>query len=150
MPSYCGRITLSIIILIDEKLTIQRMLLMGKIRINNLKFYTKNGVLKEERVLGQQLEVDVELTMDLTKAGKTDDVMDTVSYAEVNDQISERLARDSFDLIEAVASAILDDIEKVHGDKLQKAMVRIRKYSVPMPGIFDNIEIEMEREMSGK
>lgn len=133
-----------------KKLTIQRMLLMGKIRINNLKFYTKNGVLKEERVLGQQLEVDVELTMDLTKAGKTDDVMDTVSYAEVNDQISERLARDSFDLIEAVASAILDDIEKVHGDKLQKAMVRIRKYSVPMPGIFDNIEIEMEREMSGK
>ncbi|MGX7023262.1 dihydroneopterin aldolase [Vagococcus hydrophili] len=123
---------------------------MGKIRINNLKFFTKNGVLKEERVLGQQLEVDVELTMDITKAGKTDDVADTVSYAEVNDQIALRLQRDSFDLIEAVASAILDDIEEVHGEKLQKAMVRIRKYSVPMPGIFDNIEIEMEREMNGK
>ncbi len=123
---------------------------MGKIRINNLKFFTKNGVLKEERVLGQQLEVDVELTMDITKAGKTDDVADTVSYAEVNDQIALRLQRDSFDLIEAVASAILDDIEAVHGGKLQKAMIRIRKYSVPMPGIFDNIEIEMEREMNGK
>lgn len=123
---------------------------MGKIRINNLKFFTKNGVLKEERVLGQQLEVDVELTMDITKAGKTDDVADTVSYAEVNDQIALRLQRDSFDLIEAVASAILDDIEAVHGEKLQKAMIRIRKYSVPMPGIFDNIEIEMEREMNGK
>lgn len=123
---------------------------MGKIRINNLKFFTKNGVLKEERVLGQQLEVDVELTMDITKAGKTDDVADTVSYAEVNEQIALRLQRDSFDLIEAVASAILDDIEAVHGEKLQKAMIRIRKYSVPMPGIFDNIEIEMEREMNGK
>ncbi|HCM90805.1 MULTISPECIES: dihydroneopterin aldolase [Vagococcus] len=123
---------------------------MGKIRINNLKFFTKNGVLKEERVLGQQLEVDVELTMDITKAGKTDDVQDTVSYAEVNDQIALRLQRDSFDLVEAVASAILDDIEAVHGEKLQKVMIRIRKYSVPMPGIFDNIEIEMEREMNGK
>lgn len=120
---------------------------MGKIRINNLKFFTKNGVLKEERVLGQQLEVDVELTMDLTKAGKTDNVEDTVSYAEVNDKIAERLAKDSFDLIEAVASAILDDIEVEHGSKLEKALIRIRKYSVPMPGIFDNIEIEMEREM---
>ncbi|GAA2909832.1 dihydroneopterin aldolase [Enterococcus pseudoavium] len=123
---------------------------MGKIRINNLKFYTKNGVLKEERILGQQLEIDVELTMDLTKAGKTDDVADTVNYAEVNDQIAARLEKDSFDLIEAVASAILDDIEKNHGKKLQKAMVRIRKYSVPMPGIFDNIEIEMERELGVK
>lgn len=124
--------------------------MMGKIRINNLKFYTKNGVLKEERILGQQLEIDVELTMDLTKAGKTDDVADTVNYAEVNDQIAARLEKDSFDLIEAVASAILDDIEKNHGKKLQKAMVRIRKYSVPMPGIFDNIEIEMERELGVK
>lgn len=123
---------------------------MGKIRINNLKFYTKNGVLKEERILGQQLEIDVELTMDLTKAGKIDDVADTVNYAEVNDQIAARLEKDSFDLIEAVASAILDDIEKNHGQKLQKAMVRIRKYSVPMPGIFDNIEIEMERELGVK
>ncbi|MDT2753726.1 dihydroneopterin aldolase [Enterococcus pseudoavium] len=123
---------------------------MGKIRINNLKFYTKNGVLKEERILGQQLEIDVELTMDLTKAGKTDDVADTVNYAEVNDQIAARLEKDSFNLIEAVASAILDDIEKNHGQKLQKAMVRIRKYSVPMPGIFDNIEIEMERELGVK
>lgn len=124
--------------------------MMGKIRINNLKFYTKNGVLKEERILGQQLEIDVELTMDLTKAGKTDDVADTVNYAEVNDQIAARLEKDSFNLIEAVASAILDDIEKNHGQKLQKAMIRIRKYSVPMPGIFDNIEIEMERELGVK
>lgn len=121
---------------------------MGKIRINNLKFYTKNGVLKEERVLGQQLEIDVELTMDITKAGKTDDVKDTVSYAEVNDRIQERLENNSFDLMEAVASAILDDIENDHGEKLEKALIRIRKYSVPMPGIFDNIEIEMEREMT--
>ncbi|MDT2814241.1 dihydroneopterin aldolase [Vagococcus carniphilus] len=121
---------------------------MGKIRINNLKFYTKNGVLKEERVLGQQLEIDVELTMDINKAGKTDNVQDTVSYAEVNDRIHERLENSSFDLMEAVASAILDDIENDHGEKLDKALIRIRKYSVPMPGIFDNIEIEMEREMT--
>ncbi|NRC78611.1 dihydroneopterin aldolase, partial [Enterococcus faecalis] len=26
-------------------------------------------------------------------------------------------------------------------------IIKIRKYSVPMPGLFDNIEIEMEREV---
>ncbi|MBO0440867.1 dihydroneopterin aldolase [Enterococcus sp. DIV0212c] len=119
---------------------------MGKIRINNMKFYTKNGVLPQERILGQQLEVDVELRLPLDQAGKTDDVNDTVSYAEVNDQIAQRLANHSYNLIEAVASAILDDIEAEHGKKLDSALIRIRKYSVPMPGVFDNIEIEMERE----
>ncbi|MBP2097604.1 dihydroneopterin aldolase [Enterococcus rivorum] len=118
---------------------------MGKIRINNMKFYTRNGVLPEERVLGQQLEVDVELTLALEKAGKTDNVNDTVSYAEVNEKIMQRLNTSSFNLIEAVASAILDDIEIEHGQKLEQALVRVRKYSVPMPGIFDNIEIELER-----
>ncbi|MGY3777070.1 dihydroneopterin aldolase [Isobaculum melis] len=121
---------------------------MGKIRINNLSFYTKNGVLPEERVLGQRLEIDVELTLDLAKAGKTDCVADTISYAEVNDQIALRLNNHSYDLIEAVASAIIDDIEAVHGPKLTKVLVRVRKYGVPMPGIFDNVEVELEREMT--
>ena len=86
---------------------------MDLIKINNLKFYTKNGVLPEERVLGQQLEVDIELRLDLAKAGKSDDVADTVSYAEVNEKISQTITTRSFNLIEAVASALLDDISAV-------------------------------------
>lgn len=119
---------------------------MDKIRINNLKFYAKNGVLPEERILGQQLEFDVELRMPLAEAGRTDNVADTVSYAEVNDKIAWRVENHSYDLMEALVSAILDDIEADHGKKLDSALVRVRKYSVPMPGIFDNIEIEMERK----
>ena len=34
---------------------------MDKIRINNLKFFTKNGVLAEEKRLGQQVEIDLEM-----------------------------------------------------------------------------------------
>lgn len=117
---------------------------MAKIRIHNLKFYTKNGVLPEERVLGQQIEIDVELELPLDKAGKSDDVADTVSYAEVNDLIAERV-KTSYNLMEGLASAILDDIEADFADKLDAATIKIRKYSVPMPGVFDNIEIEMDR-----
>ncbi len=118
---------------------------MGKIRINNLKYFTKNGVLKEERVLGQQIEIDVELSLDLTAAGKSDDVADTVSYAEINDLIAKRVTTSSYNLMEGLAAAILDDIQKDFGNRLTSVLLRIRKYSVPMPGLFDNIEIEMER-----
>lgn len=118
---------------------------MDLIKINNLKFYTKNGVLPEERILGQQLKVDIELRLDLAKAGKSDDVADTVSYAEVNEKISRTITTRSFNLIEAVASALLDDIETDFSQQLDSALVRVRKYGVPMPGAFDNVEVQLER-----
>jgi len=111
---------------------------MDKIRINNLKFFTKNGVLAEEKRLGQQVEIDLEMQLSLAEAGRTDDVTQTVNYAEVNH---------SYDLIEGLASAILDDISADYQEQLNKIIIKIRKYSVPMPGLFDNIEIEMEREV---
>jgi dihydroneopterin aldolase len=121
---------------------------LDKIRIHNLKFYTYNGVLPEEKKLGQQIEIDVELQLPLAKAGKTDDVLDTVSYAEVCELITKRVTTHNYDLMEAVVSAILDDIEEHFASQLTKAIVKVRKYSVPMPGSFDNIEIEMEREFA--
>ena len=114
---------------------------MDKIRINNLKFFTKNGVLAEEKRLGQQVEIDLEMQLSLAEAGRTDDVTQTVNYAEVNELIAQRVNNHSYDLIEGLASAILDQ------EQLNKIIIKIRKYSVPMPGLFDNIEIEMEREV---
>ena len=52
---------------------------MDKIRINNLKFFTKNGVLAEEKRLGQQVEIDLEMQLSLAEAGRTDDVTQTVN-----------------------------------------------------------------------
>lgn len=121
---------------------------MDCIRINNQKFFTKNGVLPEEKILGQQLEVDIELRLDLSTAGKTDDVADTVNYAAVNEKISQTITTHSFNLIEAVASAILDDIEADFGAQLDSALVRVRKYGVPMPGAFDNVEVQLERRFA--
>ena len=115
---------------------------MDKIRINNLKFFTKNGVLAEEKRLGQQVEIDLEMQLSLAEAGRTDDVTQTVNYAEVNELIAQRVNNHSYDLIEGLASAILD-----YQEQLNKIIIKIRKYSVPMPGLFDNIEIEMEREV---
>lgn len=121
---------------------------MDKIRIKNLRFYTYNGVLPEEKKLGQQIALDIEMQTSLKKAGQSDDVADTVSYAEVTEKVSELVQSKSFDLMEALVSAILDVIEENFGGQLTKAIVKVRKYSVPMPGNFDHIEIEMEREFN--
>ncbi|WP_071131811.1 dihydroneopterin aldolase [Enterococcus timonensis] len=117
---------------------------MGKIRIQNLKFYTYNGVLPEEKKLGQPIAIDLELTVPIENPGRTDQVGDTVSYAEVNAQVAEFVKSHSYNLMESLVVGILDLIEKLF-DKVEVATVKIRKFSVPMAGIYDYIEIEETR-----
>lgn len=118
---------------------------MDKIRVQNLRFYTYNGVLPEEKKLGQQIALDLELALPLAKAGQTDNVLDTVSYAEVTAKVQDFVENNQFDLMEALVSGVLDVIGIDFGQQLTSALVRVRKYSVPMAGNYDYIEIEMER-----
>lgn len=119
---------------------------MGKIRIQNLRFFTYNGVLPEERKLGQPIAVDLELILPLSDAGKSDDLTQTVSYAEVTEKVSALIEEKTFLLMESVAYNILELLEENYGKILRGAKVKVRKLSVPMAGIYDHIEIEMDRE----
>ncbi|MGO2082971.1 dihydroneopterin aldolase [Vagococcus sp.] len=119
---------------------------MGKVRINNMLVYTYNGVMGEEKVLGQKLELDIELTLPMEEAGKTDNLHKTISYADVYTDVKAYLEQNSFDLIEAVTYHVLDLLGEKYGELLTHALVRVRKYHVPIPGFFDNVEVEMERD----
>ena len=55
---------------------------MDKINMKNLCFYGYHGAIAEENVLGQKFIVDCSLIVDLSDAGKSDDVLDTVHYGE--------------------------------------------------------------------
>lgn len=119
---------------------------MGKIRIKNMQFYTYNGALPEERVLGQKIEIDATLKLSLTAAGQSDDLNQTVSYAEVYEVIKAYVESHSFDLIEALTYGVLDELETHFSEKVKSVKLQVRKYHVPIPGIFDHIEIEMKRD----
>lgn len=51
--------------------------------LKGLVFHGYHGVLEEERRLGQKFVVDIEASADLSRAGATDDLQDTVNYAAV-------------------------------------------------------------------
>lgn len=51
--------------------------------LNGMTFYAYHGVLPEEKTLGQRYSVRVELFLDLSKPGQTDDLADTVDYADI-------------------------------------------------------------------
>ncbi|MBB1122617.1 dihydroneopterin aldolase [Limosilactobacillus albertensis] len=116
---------------------------MGKIRINNMSFNTYNGVFAEEKKLGQKIEVDCEMTYPIETKVRTDNLEETVSYADVYDTIAQFVTHHNYNLIESLANNLLHEILRTY-PMLDNVRLRIRKYSVPIAGIFDNIEIEVQ------
>lgn len=115
---------------------------MGKISLNNMQFHTYNGVLPEEKVIGQRLQIDVEITYPIETKVHDDDLTTTISYADVYDDVVAFVGEFNFNLIESVANGLLQTLLQKYA--MAEAMtVRIRKFGVPIAAIFDNMEIEV-------
>ena len=59
---------------------------MDKIIIDSLRIFAYHGVNPEEQEDGQVFILDIEADMPLSKAGESDDIDDTVSYAQMRAQ----------------------------------------------------------------
>ena len=81
---------------------------MDKIHIEGLEVLALIGVYDWEREHQQRLIVDVELSADLSEAAQTDDVNNTLNYAQIAQGISDFAAKSQFKLIEALASHMVD------------------------------------------
>ncbi len=113
---------------------------MYKIKINNMKFFSHIGVLPEEKILGQNLEIDLIVTTNFSYSG-LDELDETLSYVTFYEKISEIIEVSRADLIEKLAFDIIQAIKE--NSKVKSVEVHIRKLAVPIAGIFDNVEIEM-------
>jgi 7,8-dihydroneopterin aldolase/epimerase/oxygenase len=118
---------------------------MDKILMKNLSFYGYHGVLSEENKLGQKFIVDAVLFVDLEEAGNSDNVIDTVSYAEVHEIIQYQVTTKQYKLLEALAENIAREIFKKHR-KVQEIELTIKKPEAPVNGIFDYFGVEIRRK----
>ncbi|SHJ17763.1 dihydroneopterin aldolase [Geosporobacter subterraneus DSM 17957] len=121
---------------------------MDKIIMKNLGFYGYHGVLPEENRLGQKFFLDIELFLDLAKAGGSDSVVDTVNYAEVYEIIKETVENKRFQLIEALGESIAKIVLQ-RFEKIVEIVITIRKPEAPVPGIYDYFGIEIRRNRNG-
>ncbi len=115
---------------------------MDKIIIKGLKIYAFHGVNKEEKDQGQNFIVDAVLYVDLSKAGNTDKVSDTVSYAKVTKTIIKTVNEKSYDLLEKVATRI---IQKIFDEFLsvKKVDVTVKKPEAPINADFDYMAVNI-------
>ena len=83
---------------------------MDQIKIKRLEVFAKHGVLTEENVLGQKFLISATLYCDTKKAGKSDQLEDSVNYAAVAKLIEEETKQETFCLLERLT---FSQIEKV-------------------------------------
>ena len=119
------------------------MVFIGKICLNNMVFHTYNGVFDEERKLGQKLEIDCQMTYSVEKEVQTDDLKETVSYADVYDLIKQFVSQHHYQLVESLANHLGKQILTDY-PRLEAVHLNIRKCNLPIEGVLDNAEIEVD------
>jgi dihydroneopterin aldolase len=114
-----------------------------RITLKSLVFYAYHGVFEAEKELGQKFEVDVDMRGDFQAAARVDDIDMAVNYADVYATVKDIVEERDFDLIEALALNIADEV--LSGYEVEEVTVRVRKPSAPIGGPADYVECEITR-----
>jgi len=103
-----------------------------QIQLRGIRATGIHGVLPEERVRPQPFEVDLDLRVDLSPAGASDQLADTVDYAGIADAaIGIVSGSPSYQLLEALATSIAT--ATLAGDRRIAAVtVGLRKLQPPL------------------
>jgi dihydroneopterin aldolase/2-amino-4-hydroxy-6-hydroxymethyldihydropteridine diphosphokinase len=118
---------------------------MDKIKIKDLEVYCYHGVLKEENILGQKFLVSATLYTNIQKSGKTDDIVDSINYAEVAHFIKKFMENNMYKLIEAVVEHMAHDI-LVAFPLVEKIKLKIKKPWAPILLPIDTVSVEAKRK----
>lgn len=114
---------------------------MDTIHISDLSFRCIVGVFPEERREVQDILLNIALCTDLSKAGRSDRLEDTIDYKALKKRIRRFVEDSSFQLIEALAEGVADLCLEIP----QVAHVRVR---LDKPGALRfarSVAVEIER-----
>lgn len=117
---------------------------MDSIILKNIKLYGYHGVLSSERENGQYFKIDIELFLDLKKAGESDNLEDTVDYSKVYDIVKRINENNKFRLIERFAHVISQEIMSTYKE-VKEVVVCIKKLSAPVKGKFKWMGVKIKR-----
>lgn len=102
-----------------------------------------HGVFEHEKRDGQDFVVDVALEVDLRRAGRSDDLADTVSYADVAAAVVARIQGEPRDLIERLAADIADDA--LADARVESVEVTVHKPQAPVGVAFGDVSVTVRR-----
>lgn len=117
---------------------------MDSIIARGMTFQACHGTMPVEKNNRQTFKVDLEMYLDLKKAGQTDDLQHTVNYAQAFRLVEQVVTGTSYDLIEALADKIAGTLLSAF-PVLQRVVVTVFKPEAPVQGEFSYFAVKIER-----
>lgn len=120
-------------------------IMQSYIILKDLRFYAYHGVGAQETQVGNEFVLDLRLRMDWTRAIRSDDVNDTLSYAEAYEAVKDEMARPSR-LLEHVAGRIARRLFQDFSS-LEEIELRLVKRNPPMGADIEvaGVELRVQR-----
>jgi len=114
----------------------------GRLVLQGLVFHAYHGHCPEEAVLGGRFVVDVEMQLSLAQI--QDDLSGTVDYAQVYEMVRQEVTGQRRRLIETLADQIAERLWQSY-PQLEALTVRVHKPHAPLPGLFEDVYVEVDR-----
>jgi len=114
---------------------------MSIISVEGMEFFAYHGCFEEEQLIGTKFIIDLFLTVDTSKAEKTDNLYDTVNYQEVFQLVKVEMQITS-KLLEHVGRRILSSIAAKF-PQVEKVTVKIKKLNPPLGGKMDFVSVTL-------
>jgi dihydroneopterin aldolase len=102
-----------------------------RILVRGLRLWAHVGVLEFERQQGQWFELDLELSLDLGPAGRSDDLADTLDYGRLIQALQRQARTIRCHTLEHYAQQVL---ELTTAQGAQGVELELRKCAAPVPG----------------
>jgi dihydroneopterin aldolase len=90
-----------------------------------------HGVLPEEQTRAQPFEVDLDVEADLSVAGASDDVADTIDYGAISELVARVVGEERYQLLERLAERIAEAV--LADPRVVSVTVAVRKLRPPVP-----------------
>jgi len=98
---------------------------LDTVHIEQLELDCIIGINPWERLTKQRITIDIEITADLSAAGKSDAIEDTINYRTIAKAVTSEIEESSYGLVEAMAARIVEIC--LEDERAQSVIVTVRK-----------------------
>lgn len=117
------------------------------ILLKDIRFFAHHGVNPQETIIGNEFSISLRLQTDILNAMQSDDVSDTINYADVYETVKTEMEQPS-KLLEHVSGRIINALLKRY-PRIKSIDLKIYKRNPPMGADIDAAGIEIHIQRSG-
>ncbi len=115
-----------------------------QIQLTGIWGFGYHGVFDHEAKNGQDFYVDLEISLDLSAASRSDDLSETIDYGSLADLVVEEITGERVELIERLAGRIADRV-KSQFKEIEKIAVTVHKPKAPVSAQVADISVTITR-----